>query len=107
MPVEINTFDGVTTLVVSGELDVASCGELRECGEQAAQRNAISQLRIDLAGVSFIDSTGIGALVAIRNAADSAGVPVVFSQPSAKVLGVLELTRLTDVFTIESDDGVN
>ena len=32
-------------------------------------------MRVDLSQVTFIDSSGIGSLIAIRNAADSAAVP--------------------------------
>jgi anti-anti-sigma factor len=101
MRVEIQSNEGAATLAVSGELDVATCAELREAGEKAAQEN--TSLRLDLRDVTFIDSSGIGALIAIRNAADAAGVPVVFANPSPKVLSVLEITRLIDVFTIERD----
>ena len=99
MRVEVSSADDVSTIVVAGEVDVATCAELREVGEKEAAISA--RLRVDLSGVSFIDSSGIGALIAIRNAADGAGIPVVFVNPSAKVLNVLQITRLTDVFTIE------
>ncbi len=105
MHVEIaNTPDGPCLLSVSGEVDVATCGELREAGEKTIQEEGCPGIRVDLRQVTFIDSSGIGALIAIRNTADSAGVPVIFANPSPKVSSVLELTRLTDVFTIERDD---
>jgi anti-sigma B factor antagonist len=98
-----STPGGYCTLAVSGEVDVATCVELREAGEKLVQETGCTGLRIDLSSVEFIDSSGIGALIAIRNAADSAAVPVVFANPSAKVSSVLEITRLNEVFTIEID----
>lgn len=104
MHVEVqDTPDSPCRLLVSGEVDVATCSELREIGEKSILVEGCSGIRIDLGQVTFIDSSGIGALIAIRNAADSAGVPVVFANPSSKVLSVLNITRLSDVFTIEHD----
>src|ERR1700760_3376242 len=98
------TADGPCVLSVSGEVDVATCGELRAIGEKIVAENGCPGIRVDLGQVTFIDSSGIGALIAIRNFADAASVPVVFANPSPKVTSVLEITRLTDVFTIERDD---
>jgi anti-sigma B factor antagonist len=96
--------EGSCILAVEGDVDVATCAELRERGEKLVQEVGCSGLRVDLRGVSFIDSSGLGALIAIRNAGDSAAVPVVFANPSPKVTTVLEITRLIDIFTIEYDD---
>jgi anti-sigma B factor antagonist len=95
--------EGSCTLAVDGDVDVATCAELRERGEKLIQEVGCTGLRVDLRGVSFIDSSGLGALIAIRNAGDSAAVPVVFANPSAKVGTVLQITRLIDIFTIEYD----
>ena len=98
------TADGGCTLAVSGEVDIATCAQLREAGEKSVQEVGCTGLRVDLSAVSFIDSSGIGALIAIRNAGDTAAVPVVFANPSPKVTSVLDITRLSDVFTIETGE---
>jgi len=48
----------------------------------------------DLSAVTFMGSTGIGALVAVRNAGREAGVTVRIdsaSEPAARVLGIAGL----------------
>ena len=61
--------DGVAHLVVAGEVDVSTAAELTAAGEQALSAPGCRGLRVDLADVSFLDSTGLGALVGLRNAA--------------------------------------
>lgn len=92
--------DGVARLTVVGELDLSTAGRLRTTG-LASLEDATTRLTIDLSGVSFIDSTGLGALVEIKNAADGRGVAFVLVAPSERVLEVLRLTGMLDAFTID------
>lgn len=99
MRIDSNFDEGVTFLMVAGDVDVATADELRQAGEQAITE-ATGTLRIDLSGVTFLDSSGIAALVRIRNtAADS--TTLILENPPPRVVKVLELTGLADVFTIE------
>jgi anti-anti-sigma factor len=56
-------------------------------------------LDVDLAGVTFLDCTGLGALVAVRNAAIRAGGQMRVSHPQPIVRRILEVTGLLGVFT--------
>jgi anti-sigma B factor antagonist len=96
--------DGWTTLVVSGELDVALAVEVREVGVAALTGSDGHSLRIELAEVSFMDSSGLGALISLRNAATAAGGDVVLCDPPLAVDKVLALTQLDTVFTIQRSD---
>ena len=58
-------------VTVSGEVDVATAPRLRaEIGALALARGQL--LVVDLAGVTFYDSSGISALIAARNLAEEA-----------------------------------
>ncbi len=88
-------------LTVSGELDLVSADEFAAAGLGALDDPASQQLRVDLSAVSFIDSTGIGALIRLRNAAQEGSTGLVLVSPSTRVLEVLRLLALDDVFDIE------
>jgi len=60
-----------------------------------------SRIVVDLSGVSFIDSTGINALVVSCDAVSTAGGSVIFAAPSEQTARLFELLRLTDVVTVE------
>jgi len=60
--VSLRTDNGSSLLLVAGKVDLASVGALRDGIDQALSRQ-LPRLIIDLAGVGFLDSTGLSALL--------------------------------------------
>jgi anti-anti-sigma factor len=58
-------------LALAGDLDLASEGALRQAVEAAFKAGGVTSLTIDLAGVAFLDSTGVAGLVRARRLADA------------------------------------
>jgi anti-sigma B factor antagonist len=56
---------------------------------------------IDLREVTFLDSTGIGALVAISNAAHDKDVPLVLRSVPERIAKLLKITGLEHAFATE------
>ncbi len=96
--------DASLLLVLSGELDLASAPGLREIGLGIITNAGCQRMLIDMIDVSFIDSTGISALLTIRNAATEADLPMALLDPSARVRRLLEITALDTIFEIEQSD---
>jgi anti-sigma B factor antagonist len=90
---------GVDTayLEVVGALDAATAPRLIEVATTAL-KNFIGVLKVDMAAVDFMDSTGVGALVTIRNTATEAGNTLVLENLQPRVLRVLDLVGLTAAF---------
>jgi anti-sigma B factor antagonist len=99
--ISLTTLEGVAWLHVQGDIDLASADHLRALGQDAIS-DFVGTIRINLADVTFIDSTGLAALVAIRNAALDAGRVMVLEQPPQQVRRVLEATGLDGVFTVDN-----
>lgn len=94
----------VPILAVNGEVDVYSAQALKDrIGEliQSGQTTLI----VDLTGVAFLDSTGLGALVEARAATTEAGgsLPIVCNQE--RILKLFTITGLDGVFTIHPNVG--
>ena len=88
-------------LLLSGELDMATADELRSIGIRAlASLGERARLDVDMAALTFIDSSGLGALISIRNAAEDGGHEVALMNVSPSIVRLLELTGLRDAFTI-------
>ena len=85
---------------VHGDLDVNTSPALREA-LFAAVDDGQHALVLDLSGLAFIDSTGLGVLVAVMKQARTRGGDLVLRRPTAAVMRVLELTGLDQVSTIE------
>ena len=62
---------GAVVLALFGELDLAGVAELTEA--LAAARTSGRALTVDLTGLEFIDSSGLGVLVRFNNAAIADG----------------------------------
>ena len=58
--------DGVTRLDVAGELDLATAPALREAVAGLLAAGEALTLVLELSGVSFLDSSGLGALLQAR-----------------------------------------
>jgi anti-sigma B factor antagonist len=86
-------------LAVSGEVDVATAPSLR-----ARLLDMISQgklnLIVDLEGVEFLDSTGLGVLVSTVKRVRNDGGDLALICTSQPILKVFEITGLTTVFAI-------
>lgn len=81
------------TITVTGEIDISNADHLRNAVDMAFEQPT-ERVELDLAEVSYIDSTGIGVLVgAAHHAVDhSKGFAVVNAQP-----GVMRVVQLLGV----------
>lgn len=94
--------DGAAVVQLFGELDLASAPELQAClGEVVAGTDPEVVLYVDLAELSFCDSTGISALVRAANAIRRNGRRLVLRRPRPGVRRVLEITGVISMFEIE------
>src|SRR4051794_25030882 len=90
--------DGAAIIDVRGELDVTTVSAFRNLLVDAIRRQRPARVVVDMLRVTFMDSTGIGALVVGYNAAHEIGADFVVRNPSQFVLRQLHITGLTDVF---------
>jgi anti-sigma B factor antagonist len=84
----------------SGEIDVHTAGDL-ESGVRAALDRGVKGVGLGLEQVTFIDSSGLRALVSAHRAAGEAGSRLFLRSPSKAVVRLLELTGLSDMFPVE------
>lgn len=92
-----------TVLRVSGEVDMATAPQLREAALDAL-RTAPGLLVLDLAGVSFMDSTGIFVLLASQRRAEALGFRFALCRVPRRVQRVLELSRIAAEFEYREID---
>ncbi|MCO8274234.1 STAS domain-containing protein [Actinoplanes sp. TRM 88003] len=90
--------DGLVVAALSGELDLDRADAVRDQLAAIAADPAVRYLRIDVAGLDFIDSYGLGALVSARNSAAASGVTLTLAEPSPPVRKAIEVTGLGHVF---------
>jgi anti-sigma B factor antagonist len=93
------TDDGVAIVDVDGEIDVFTCGTLRD-RLLALVDDGHSSLVVNLGGVSFIDSTGLGVLVGVWRRLRPIDGVLALAAPAGQVRDVLATTGLTKPLSI-------
>ncbi len=93
------TDDAVDALRVAGEIDAHSAPEfaarLRTLGGSGDRR-------VDMAGVEFMDSSGLRVLIEAHRAAEADGARLVVVAPGRVVSRIIEVSGLADHLHVES-----
>ena len=94
--------EGVALVELVGELDVVSVEEfsVRMSDLRGGGR---SHVVIDVAGITFIDSSGINALVRSVRSVEARGGTAVIAAPSAVAQRVFAITLLPQIVPVEQD----
>jgi anti-sigma B factor antagonist len=98
MESSIKSEQGYDLLLLSGEVDLQYSPKLRE--KILASLKAGKPLLIDMAAVSYIDSSGIASLVEGFQTAKSAKLQYGLLNISKTAMQVLTLTRLDKIFKL-------
>jgi anti-sigma B factor antagonist len=90
-----------TTVALTGELDPATAPQLDEAVQGILADASVTRVVLDLAGLTFLDSSGLRVFVTIREALRSRGGELALSRPSANTQRLLDITGLGEVITVE------
>jgi len=102
--VDTHESGGWTVLTVAGDLDVVGGPDLRQ-HVMTATSEGKSNLVLDLVGVDFIDSFGLGVLVGALKRTRLANGDLRLVITEARVRRVLELCDLDRVFVVSESVG--
>jgi anti-anti-sigma factor len=93
-------------VTLSGSLELESSYELQSLLSRVVESvEPGKRLAIDLSGVAYISSTGVGALTATLISARKRGVGIVFRRIPPKVSSILDILGISTFFPIEDEDG--
>lgn len=88
------------TLDVHGEADVETAPALRNALLELMDDGA-REIRIDLGGTEFLDSTALGVLVGALKRLRAIGGSLTVLSPSPRVRQIIDLTGLAGTFGLE------
>jgi anti-anti-sigma factor len=89
--------DSASVLAVSGDLDISGVDDFIDHADRLLESTP-GTIDIDLGGVTFIDSSGLGALVRVQKSAHASGQRLRLAHVTRPVSRILDLTGLTDMF---------
>jgi anti-sigma B factor antagonist len=96
--VSTRSCDGHAVVMLRGELDLADAADVAVALTAISAREP--RIIVDLAGLEFIDSSGVAALARGRRQARRAGGDLVLAASRQKVMRILAITRLTEAFAV-------
>jgi anti-sigma B factor antagonist len=103
MEISSRQSDGATRMELRGELDIGTAPAL----EQAVQRaldDGSREIVLDLGGTTFLDSSGLGALIRAARAVDARqGSMTVLSPHGSEARLVIEISRTSGVLGLRDD----
>lgn len=103
LDVDVQTQDGQLLLVLHGELDVGNESQLHDMAMAQLTAHHPIKLQLDLADITFLDSSGINALLDIRKYATNHGIDVKIVAISRRAARVLTIVGLAESFGIPAD----
>jgi anti-sigma B factor antagonist len=103
--------DDVTILDLTGRLSLGEAVAfgpgsglvLKETVQDLAKKGR-KNLLLNLAGITYVDSSGVGQLVGGMTSARGQGVTLKLLRPNKQVLDLLKLSKLDTVFEIFDDE---
>jgi len=97
-----NETGNIWDIIIKGEIDIYNSTQLKEKLSSLVQDKPID-LHINCSQLEYIDSTGLGALVAILKKAKQNNLNVTLSNLKPNVAKLFKITNLDKVFIIEGD----
>lgn len=99
MDIEIKEEASLVKIIINGDIEMMTIKSFKqklfEIGQQIDK-----DIEIDLANVDYIDSSGVGVLISLLKLQKKKGKELIINKVSSKVLNVLKLSSLSDVFNI-------
>jgi anti-sigma B factor antagonist len=97
-------YPGLLTLALTGELDLAAASVLRDAVTEAVKSPDVDAILVDLDGLTFLDSTGIGVLVAGWRTANDSGKRLRVDNAHGMAREVLRITGVWSALSGEDID---
>jgi len=101
LDIAVSTLNGLTWVTLEGQLDLATAPAMRR--ELSRIPLADTDVRLDLGGVTFVDSTGLSTLLALANDAEAHGRRITLVKPSpavARLLWLVDVVRRFDMVDV-------
>lgn len=99
MEINLNNKENLIEIKVKGDIEMMSIKEFKEKLLAVGEENDVD-IALDLSEVDYIDSSGVGVLISLNKLQKKKGKKLELVKVSPKVLNVLKLSSLAEVFNL-------
>jgi anti-sigma B factor antagonist len=89
----------VASIVLSGNIDYSTQEEIRKANQRALSDARAREIHVNFAGVTFLDSSVIRALIILQKEADAAGKSLVLLNCNGSTREIFEIGGFDRMFT--------
>jgi len=104
LEINIERRDDGVVVRVGGELDMQSAPDLSDQLSQLLEAGE-HHLVLDLTDLTLLDSSGLAALLGAHQSAQSRGASLVLRSPNERIIRLVNIAGLGDVFEISASRG--
>jgi anti-sigma B factor antagonist len=101
---DVRRSEGAVRIVATGEIDSSSAPQFRRTLETLLAEPGLSEIVVDLAGVTFLDSAGLCVLAAAHRRIKGRGIQLRVLASSRAVIRPLQITGLWDLLRVEQSN---
>lgn len=108
MQVSFEKDAGIITAKIAGELDHHTAGHLRDKIDKEIAKNGVKELILDLANLTFMDSSGIGVIIGRYKNIKALGGKLFIKNPNLqidKLLSISGIKKIVPIITGEKAGG--
>jgi anti-sigma B factor antagonist len=102
--INIRQMEGVTVLEVSGRIVLGDGGVTFRNSFNDALGTGAKKLVVDMGGVNYMDSSGLGELTNAYTSAKAMGCDVKLARLTERLDNLMLITKLATIFDIYEDD---
>ena len=89
----------VASIFLSGNIDYSTQEEIRTANQQALSNKKVREIHVNFAGVTFLDSSAIRALIILQKEADAAGKSLILLNCDGNTRDIFEIGGFDRMFT--------
>jgi anti-sigma B factor antagonist len=103
MEIDSSESDGVTIIAVRGVINFGESARQFSSFLQGLLDSGAPAVLVDMSGIDNVDSTGLGELVGYLQRFEKQGRRLALLRPHRRILSLLRLTRLDEIFPVYED----
>lgn len=100
MSITVNFHGPIAHITLSGGMDYSTQDEIREANSKALSAEHVREIHVNLADVTFMDSSCIRALVILQKQVDERGIALVLLNCHHPIRDIFEIGGFDTMFTI-------